>query len=145
MAVAVLREHLVHGNLGNGKLSLASVGTAEDISQRGASASGRVARGRRAVVLGVLKRGLHGRQGRCRVVSQGEIPEARQLAAYKRLETRRVRRSGDWCVIRGRGQRVVREGRRRGRGRVGRVGPRPLDVAQSSAVVIIVVVSGVRP
>lgn len=141
-AVALLREKILHSNLGrlgHGELSLAAVWAAENVSERHAGGALSIAllqnrrKGRRLQVR------LHGGQSG-RVVLQRQIAQARQLIAGEGAEARRVSRRGNGRMVRSGRKRVMGKGGRRRRGRVGRVGARALDVADSTVVVIVAVV-----
>lgn len=138
----VLDRHL--GDLGHGKLALAAIRAADDVRQRHARAASGVGAQRRGE-LGCVQMGLHGRQGRRRVVLKAQVPQTRQLVAREGAKTRRVSWRGDRGVIRSGGERVVRERGRGRRSRVGRVRPRALGVPQGTIVVVVIVVLvGVR-
>ncbi len=140
--VALLREEILNSNLGglgHGEFSLAAVWAAEDVSQRHAGAALGIAllqnwrEGRRLQVR------LHGCKS-WRVVLQRQVAQARQLIAGEGTQAGRVRRRGNGRVVRSGREGVMREGGRRGCGRVGRVGTRALDVTEATVVVVVAVV-----
>lgn len=102
MAKAVVREEVLNGHLGNlrhRKLSLGSIGSANDVRQRHPSRSRLGSGGRSLLELTLLKMRLHRGQCRCCVVLKRQVPETRELIARERSQTRRMSGSGDRGVV----------------------------------------------
>jgi hypothetical protein len=92
-----------------------------------------------------VKVGLHGCQCRNGVLVQRQVAQAWQLVpAGERPQARRVSRRGDGRVIRSGRKRIMGKCRRRRSSRVGRVRPRPLDVSNSSVVVVVAILVRMR-
>lgn len=140
--VNLLREKILNSNLGlrHRELSLATVWPAENVGERHAVAAlGVVLLQNRGKGRGLQMR-LHRSQSWCGVVLQRQVAQAGQLIAGEGAKTRRVRRCGDWCVVRSWGKRIMGKGGRRRRGGVGRVGTGALDMANSTVVVVVTVI-----
>lgn len=106
-------------NLGDGQFP-AGIRPADDVRQGGTVTSGSAGAGRsrrRRQVRGLQVR-LKRSQSRRSCVLEREVAKRRQLVAH-RPESRGVSGSGDGGVVRGRRQRIMGEGRRRGCGGVG--------------------------
>lgn len=141
--VALLREEVLDSHLGglrDGKLSLAAVGSAENVRQGHAGAALGVVLLENRGKGGSLEMRLHGGESGRGVVLQREVAQTGQLVAREGTQTRRVGGGGDGRMVGRGGEGVMREGGRRGRRRVGRVGARALNVADGAVVMVVAVV-----
>lgn len=75
---------------------------------------------------------------------QGQVTQARQLVSRVWAKARRMSGSSDRRVVRSRRKRVVREGGGGRSSRVRRVGSRSFDVSNSTVVMVIMIIIGVR-